>query len=65
MIFNARTTDGRMVDLVQLARDIADGGDCALTWAILSEREREVLTELVNTASVAKIVLGGGRYEGV
>ena len=60
MILNARTTDGRMVDLVQLTHDIIDGGDCALTWAILSEREREVLTELVNTASVAKIVLEGG-----
>jgi len=60
MTLNARTTDGRMVDLVQLAHDIIDGGDCALTWAILSEREREVLTELVNTASVAKIVLEGG-----
>jgi len=60
MIFNARTTDGRMVDLVQLARDIADGGDCALTWAILNDRERKALTKLVNAASVARIVLGGG-----
>ena len=60
MTIHARTTDGRMVDLVQLARDIADGGDCALAWAILGDREREVLTELVNAASVARIVLGGG-----
>ena len=60
MIFNARTTDGRMVDLVQLARDIADGGDCALTWAILNKRERKALTKLVNAASVAKVVLERG-----
>lgn len=58
MSIRARTTDGRMVDLVKLAHDIVDGGDCALTWAILNDREREVLTELVNAASVAKIVLG-------
>jgi len=60
MTLNARTTDGRMVDLVQLARDVVDGGDCALTWAILNDKEREALTELVNAASVAKIVLEGG-----
>jgi len=60
MTLNARTTDGRMVDLVQLAHDIIDGGDCALTWAILNDRERVALTKLVNAASVAKIVLEGG-----
>ena len=49
-----------MVDLVQLAHDIVDGGDCALTWAILNDKEREALTELVNAASVARIVLAGG-----
>jgi len=49
-----------MVDLVQLARDVVDGGDRALTWAILSDQEREALTELVNAASVAEIVLAGG-----